>query len=82
MITNERQRGVAATQKQRFEHAIARAQAEGPGADVHPALHNAMIEGMNSQLADLDDEVRAYDALRAGRVKGASFTRSVNSPTP
>jgi transcriptional regulator with XRE-family HTH domain len=70
MITNERQRRVAVGEKTRFEHAIARARTEGPGTDVHPALHDAMIDGMSSQLADLDDELRSYDALRAGRVKG------------
>jgi hypothetical protein len=41
MITNERQRRVAVGEKARFEQAIARARTEGPGADVHPALHNA-----------------------------------------
>jgi hypothetical protein len=29
-----------------------------------------MIDGMRSQLADLQDEVRAYDDLRAGRIHG------------
>jgi DNA-binding XRE family transcriptional regulator len=70
MITNERQRRLAATAKERFERAIADARREGQGADVHPALHDAMVEGMRSQLSDLDGEVRAYDDLRAGRVKG------------
>jgi DNA-binding XRE family transcriptional regulator len=70
MITNERQRRVAAGEKKRFEQAIARAQAEGPGVDVHPVLHNAMVEGMSSQLEDLNDELSAYDALRDGRVEG------------
>ncbi len=70
MLTNERQRRLAATQIERFERAIADAKSEGPGTDVHPMLHSAMIDGMSSQLADLNDEVRAYDELRAGRVKG------------
>jgi transcriptional regulator with XRE-family HTH domain len=70
MITNERQRRVAVGEKTRFEQAIAHARTEGPGADIHPALHDAMIDGMSSQLADLEDELRRYDALRAGRVEG------------
>jgi transcriptional regulator with XRE-family HTH domain len=73
MITNERQRKVAVGEKRRFEQAIARARVEGPGADVHPVLHNAMIEGMDSQLADLNTELSAYDALRAGAVNGRVF---------
>jgi DNA-binding XRE family transcriptional regulator len=73
MITNERQRRVAAGRKKRFEQAIAQAHADGPGADVHPVLHDAMIDGMKSQLADINDELGAYDALRAGHVKGREF---------
>jgi transcriptional regulator with XRE-family HTH domain len=73
MITNERQRRVAAGEKKRFEQAIARARAEGPSADVHPVLHDAMIEGMESQLTDLNAELVAYDALKAGHVKGRVF---------
>ncbi len=73
MITNERQRRVAVGEKKHFEQAIARARAEGPGADVHPVLHDSMIEGMDSQLADLNGELVAYDALRAGHVKGRVF---------
>lgn len=70
MLTNERQRRVAGAQIERFEKAIAEAEAVGPAADVHPRLHQATIDGMRSQLADLEEEARAYDDLSAGRVRG------------
>jgi transcriptional regulator with XRE-family HTH domain len=73
MITNERQRRVATAEEKRFERAIARAHAEGPKADVHPMLHDAMIKGMSSQLKDLKDELSAYEDLRAGRIKGRAL---------
>jgi hypothetical protein len=73
MITNERQRRLAATQVTRFERAIADAESESPGPDMRSRLHGAMIDAMRSQLADLEGEVRAYDDLRAGRIRGASL---------
>ncbi len=81
MITNERQRNVVSGEKKRFEQAIARARAEGPGADVHPVLHDAMIAGMDSQLADLNAELSAYEALRAGQVKQREFHSIGELPT-
>ena len=69
MITNERQRRLTAAAIGRFERALADAEATGPRPDVHPTLQRAMVDGMRSQLTDLKDEVRAYDDLRAGRVK-------------
>jgi transcriptional regulator with XRE-family HTH domain len=69
MVTNERQRRLTVAEIDRFERAIADAQTKGPGPDVHPTLHRAMVDGMNSQLDDLRGEVGAYDDLRAGRVR-------------
>lgn len=69
MLTNERQRRVTGAQIERFEKAIAAAEAAGPGTDVDPRLHQATINGMRSQLSDLEEEARTYDELRAGRVR-------------
>jgi transcriptional regulator with XRE-family HTH domain len=70
MIANERQQRIATAEIKRFEEAIGQAQADGPTADVDPRIHKAMIAGMNSQLEDLREQVRAYHALRAGKIKG------------
>ncbi len=69
MVTNERQRRLTAAEISRFERAIVDAETTGPGPEVHPKLQRAMVEGMRSQLGDLKNELRAYDDLRAGRVK-------------
>jgi hypothetical protein len=81
MITNERQRWVARGEKKRLEQAIARARGEGPRADVHPALHDAMIEGMDSQLTDLNAELGAYDALKAGQLAPGSSRPEIRRAT-
>jgi transcriptional regulator with XRE-family HTH domain len=70
MIANERQHRIATAEIKRFEEAIGQAQADGPTADVDPRIHNAMIAGMDSQLEDLREQVRDYQALRAGKIKG------------
>jgi transcriptional regulator with XRE-family HTH domain len=70
MITNERQHRITAAETKRFEHAIARAEHDRPAPDVDPRLHEAMIAGMRSQLNDLSDELREYEALRDGKIKG------------
>jgi transcriptional regulator with XRE-family HTH domain len=73
MITNERQHRITAAETKRFEHAIARAEQDGPTPEVDPRLHQAMIEGMRSQLNDLSDELYEYEALRDGKIKGRVF---------
>jgi len=69
MIANERQHRISKTAIKRFEDAIARAEADGPRDGVHPRLHAAMIDGLRSQHDELRGELRAYDALREGKVK-------------
>ena len=58
MITNERQHRITKAEIKRFEHALARAEEEAPAAGVHPRLHQAMIDGLASQLDDLREELR------------------------
>jgi transcriptional regulator with XRE-family HTH domain len=73
MITNERQHRITAAETKRFEHAIARAEQDGPAPEVDPRIHQALIAGMRSQLNDLSDELREYEALREGKIKGRVF---------
>jgi HTH-type transcriptional regulator/antitoxin HipB len=69
MIANERQHRISKAAIKRFQDAIAHAEADGPRDGVHPRLHAAMIDGLRSQRDELRGEVRAYGALRDGRVK-------------
>lgn len=81
MISNERQHRITTSQIKRFEEAIWRAEKAGPAADVHPRLHGAMIEGMRSQLKDLQGEVSEYEALREGKIRQRVFHSLLEIPT-
>ena len=64
MITNERQYLITQAQAAKFREALADAPAEG----IHPKALKAMRDGAQSQLAELEDQLAEYDALRAGAV--------------
>ncbi len=80
MITNQRQQRITNKQVTHFEAAISRAEQDGRGADVDPRLHDAMIDGMRSQVADLRDEINEYEALREGRVRKRVFHSLLEIP--
>lgn len=65
MIKNERQHRITKKQVVRFDQALERLAEERQPA-VHPALHEAQVNALNSQRADLDAEVTEYERLRAG----------------
>jgi transcriptional regulator with XRE-family HTH domain len=69
MITNQRQHLITKATIRRFERAAEEAEADGPAEGLDPRVHQAMIDGLRSQLDDLRAEVRAYDALREGKVR-------------
>lgn len=75
MITNERQYRIARSEARKFEQAIVAALETEPSPDVHPRVHNAMIEALESELEVLREQVDHYEALKAGKVK----RRKVNS---
>jgi ribosome-binding protein aMBF1 (putative translation factor) len=66
VITNERQYRITKTEAERFEHALAHV--EEQCAHLHPRLRRLMREGMESQLAELWEQLAEYDALRNGSV--------------
>lgn len=70
MITNERQYRIAQAEARKFEDSIAAARDTGPGPDVHPRIHDAMVESLESELAVLRGQLDQYEALKAGHVKG------------
>ena len=64
MIANELQRRVTQTAIRDFEEALARLDED---AKDRPAwIRKGLREGMESQLADLRQELAEYEALRAG----------------
>jgi DNA-binding Xre family transcriptional regulator len=64
MITNERQYLITQAQAAKFREALAAAPAEG----VPPKAQKATRDGMRSQLAELEEQLTEYDALRTGKV--------------
>ena len=69
MITNERQYRIAKAEAQKFEQAIAAARDGKPSPGVHPRVHDAMIESLESEHAILRERLDHYEALKAGKVK-------------
>jgi transcriptional regulator with XRE-family HTH domain len=80
MITNERQHRITRAEIKRFEQAIASAEREAPQSNVDPRLHAAMIDGLRSQLDELRQELREYEALREGKITGRTLTSLLELP--
>ena len=66
MITNERQYRITRRRAADFVRAITEFDAKShERADAHPRLLRAEREAMNSQLADLREELEEYERLKA-----------------
>ena len=68
MITNERQYRITNAELKRFEEALAERTAAGPSPDVHPRIHQAMLDAMASERDELRAQLDRYDDLRSGRI--------------
>ena len=77
MITNERQYKITKAQLRGFEQALAAAEEKGPSVDVHPRIHQAMQEGLESQITDLKEQTGRYEDLKAGRALHVTLTSIV-----
>jgi ribosome-binding protein aMBF1 (putative translation factor) len=77
MIKNERQYRITAAQVERFERALDRLRARPASPDANErALQQLEEAALVSQLDDLRQELRDYDALRSGErtvITAASF---------
>lgn len=70
MIKNERQYRITKAQADRFKEALRQfTEVEDGGQGIHPKLRKAQEDAMRSQLADLEAELEAYEALRSGQRK-------------
>ena len=67
MITNERQYKITRNKAAKFEGALEKFDARRDNAGVHPRLVEAERKAMEAQLADLQEEIEAYELLRSGR---------------
>jgi HTH-type transcriptional regulator/antitoxin HigA len=74
MITNERQYKITRTQLRGFEKALTAAVADGPGIDIDPRIHQAMIAGLEGQIDDLKAQLERYETLKTGHMSHGSLT--------
>ena len=78
MIKNERQYRITRAQADRFSEALQSLETEaGHESEPHPLLLSVQKDALQSQLSDLQAELREYEALKAGdfafeRLKGIS----------
>ena len=67
MIKNERQYRITRTQAERFARTLEGLRNRPEGADgMHPMIAQAQVDAVSSQLADLEAELREYEAVREG----------------
>ena len=68
MIKNERQYRITRTQAERFARTLEGLRSRPEGADgVHPMIAQAQVDAVGSQLADMEAELREYEAVKEGR---------------
>ena len=67
MIRNERQYRITRAQAGKFRRALADLESAPETRGVHPLLKKAQIDGLRSQLEDLEAELEEYRALRSGK---------------
>lgn len=67
MIKNERQYLITKAQAARFRQTLnVLRRRTDEASDVHPRIAQAQEDAVDSQLADLERELREYEALKAG----------------
>lgn len=72
MITNERQYRITKAESERFRKAIA--DSERAGSDLSLRLRQAAIDGLLSQLKDLEREIELYEAVKRGEHQDVEIT--------
>jgi ribosome-binding protein aMBF1 (putative translation factor) len=67
MIRNERQYIITKAQIKKFKKALG--EFDKQKSNAHPMLVKAQKDAMKSQLAELEDQAKEYEKLRAGKCK-------------
>ena len=81
MIKNERQYRITRTQAERFARTLDGLRNRPEGDDgVHPMIAQAQVDAVSSQLADLEAELREYEAVRDGRFEVETLRVVVDLP--
>jgi ribosome-binding protein aMBF1 (putative translation factor) len=82
MIKNERQYKITREQAVRFSNALKNLR-QCPNADsgLHPLIAKAQEDAISSQLADLENELREYESLKAGEFRWDSLRVVADLPS-
>ena len=81
MIKNERQYRITRTQAERFARTLDGLRERSGEAEVmHPMIAQAQVDAVSSQLADLEAELREYEAIREGEFPVDALREAVNLP--
>jgi transcriptional regulator with XRE-family HTH domain/adenylate kinase family enzyme len=80
MIKNERQFRITNAQAEKFRAALKALESAPSDESVHPILRKAELDGLRSQLADLDRDIAEYDRLRSGKAKVVKVERFDDLP--
>lgn len=67
MIKNERQYRITKAQSDKFRDAVEEMLKSGAQEGIDPILQMAQVDALKSQLSDLEEDIREYEALRAGK---------------
>src|SRR5579871_256044 len=68
MIKNERQYQLSKVQVREFETAISDTENIKEQADIHPRLLEAQRNALRSQVDELSQDIREYEALKSGAI--------------
>jgi DNA-binding XRE family transcriptional regulator len=78
MITNDRQYRITKAQADKFRQAIE--DAAGYESELSPRMRQAVLDGMRSQLSDLEREIDEYDAIKNGERRDLAFASLAELP--
>lgn len=82
MIKNERQYRITKLQADRFSQTLdSLRQRSGGTRGVHPLIAKAQQDALRSQLADLEEELREYESLKAGKFSNDELSVVAELPT-
>jgi transcriptional regulator with XRE-family HTH domain/Zn-dependent peptidase ImmA (M78 family) len=80
MIRNERQYRITRAQAAHFVSALQSLEGEAERSEVHPTLLRAQRDALQSQLDDLECDLREYEALRRGEFEFEQLGAIMNLP--
>ena len=82
MIKNERQYRITKNQVDRFSRTLANLRRKPSEAeDVHPLIAKAREDALQSQLADLEGQLREYETLKASHFELDALNAVAELPT-